>query len=139
MKVQHLDHVAIAVRDVAASRDWYIRVLGLERRFEDEWGDVPTMVCAGETCVALFPAASVDASAHPEESPAAGTSRRTPERDTIAMRHFAFRVDRENFAAAQSRFRELGIAFESADHGIALSVYISDPDGHRIEITTYEV
>jgi catechol-2,3-dioxygenase len=32
-----------------------------------------------------------------------------------------------------------GIPFEFSDHGIAHSVYISDPDGHRIEITTYEV
>jgi len=48
-------------------------------------------------------------------------------------------VDRANFEAAQARFGELGIEFESADHGIAQSVYISDPDGHRIEITTYEV
>ncbi len=126
IKLQHIDHVAIAVRDVAASRDWYIRVLGLERRHEEEWGDVPTMVCAGETCVALFPADG------DEPKP-------PPGRDTIAMRHFAFRVDGENFAAAQARLREQGIEFEEADHGIAQSVYISDPDGHRIEITTYDV
>lgn len=84
------------------------------------------MVCAGETCVALFPAAT-------------DTPKPPPGRDTIAMRHFALRVDRENFAAAQARFRELGIEFESADHGIAHSVYISDPDGHEVEVTTYEV
>lgn len=126
MKVQHLDHVAISVRDVAASRDWYISVLGLERRHAEEWGDVPTMVCAGETCVALFPADG----AQPKPPPG---------RDTIAMRHVAFRVDHENFAVAHVRFRELGIEFESADHGIARSVYIADPDGHRIEITTYEL
>jgi catechol-2,3-dioxygenase len=36
-------------------------------------------------------------------------------------------------------FRERDITFESADHGIAHSVYVSDPDGHRIEITTYEI
>jgi catechol 2,3-dioxygenase-like lactoylglutathione lyase family enzyme len=55
------------------------------------------------------------------------------------MRHFAFRVDRENFEAAQKAFRDQGIEFEFADHGPAQSVYISDPDGHTVEITTYEV
>jgi catechol-2,3-dioxygenase len=55
------------------------------------------------------------------------------------MRHFAFRADRANFEAAQETFRERGIAFEFADHGICHSVYVSDPDGHRVEITTYEV
>ena len=31
------------------------------------------------------------------------------------------------------------VAITVSDHGIAQTVYISDPDGHRIEITTYEV
>jgi catechol 2,3-dioxygenase-like lactoylglutathione lyase family enzyme len=126
MKLQHIDHVAITVSDLARSLAWYSDVLGLERRFEDEWGDVPTMVCAGETCVALFPSDVPD----PQS---------VPVRETVSMRHFAFRVDRENFEAAQARFRDRGIEFASADHGIAQSVYISDPDGHQIEITTYDL
>jgi len=126
MRLQQIDHVAITVSDLARSLAWYRDVLGLERRFEDEWGDVPTMMCAGETCVALFPSDGPD----PQQ---------VAVRETVSMRHFAFRVDRANFDAAQARFRELGIEAESADHGIAESVYISDPDGHRIEITTYDV
>jgi len=126
MKLQRIDHVAITVSDLKRSLAWYRDVLGLERRYEEAWGDVPTMVCAGETCVALFPADAPD-------------PKTVPVRETISMRHFAFRVDSANFEAAQPRFRELGIEFESADHGIARSVYISDPDGHRIEITTYDV
>jgi len=126
MRVQHIDHVAITVSDLGRSLAWYRDVLGLERRYEEEWGDVPTMVCAGETCVALFPADGPKPEA-------------VDVRTTVSMRHFAFRVDRANFEVAQDRFRELGIEFESADHGIAQSVYVSDPDGHRIEITTYEV
>jgi catechol 2,3-dioxygenase len=126
MKLQHIDHVAITVSDMARALAWYRDVLGLERRHEEEWGDVPTMVCAGETCVALFP------SDLPDPRPVAV-------RETVSMRHFAFRADRENFLEARKRFRDLGIEFESADHGIAQSVYISDPDGHRIEITTYEL
>ena len=126
MKVQNIDHVAITVSDLKRSLAWYRDVLGLERRHEEEWGDVPTMMCAGETCVALFPSDMAEPQA-------------VDVRKTVSMRHFAFRVDRANFEVAQARFREQGIEFESADHGIAQSVYISDPDGHRIEITTYEV
>jgi catechol 2,3-dioxygenase len=126
VKLEHIDHVAITVSNVGRSLAWYRDVLGLERRHEEAWGDVPTMVCAGETCVALFP------SDGPDPKP-------VDVREAVSMRHFAFRVDRANFDAAQSSFRDLGIAFESADHGIAQSVYISDPDGHRIEITTYEL
>jgi catechol 2,3-dioxygenase len=126
MKVQDIDHVAITVSDLERSRDWYRDVLGLERRHEEEWGDVPTMMCAGESCVALFPSDRPDPT-------------RVDVRTTVSMRHVAFRVDRANFQAAQKSFLEIGIDYESADHGIAESVYISDPDGHRIEITTYDV
>ena len=55
------------------------------------------------------------------------------------MRHFAFRVDRKNFEAAQERMRWLGVEFREDDHGVSRSIYIHDPDGHEIEITTYEV
>jgi catechol 2,3-dioxygenase-like lactoylglutathione lyase family enzyme len=123
--IEGFDHVAIAVRDLAASREWYARVLGLERRFADEWGEVPSVMCAGSACVALFPVE--------------GEGKPAPGRESLVMRHFAWRVGRANFVRAQEHFRDLGIEFEEADHGIAHSVYVSDPDGHRIEITTYDL
>jgi catechol 2,3-dioxygenase-like lactoylglutathione lyase family enzyme len=124
-EIEGFDHVAIAVRDLATTRDWYGKVLGLERRYADEWGEVPSVMCSGGSCVAIFPVE--------------GEGKPAPGRDSLVMRHFAWRVDRDNFERAQERFRELGIEYEEADHGIAHSVYIADPDGHRIEITTYEV
>lgn len=126
-RIGHIDHVALTVADVQRSVAWYQEVLGLERRFEEAWGDHPAVVCAGETCLALFPATT------------AGDVKPSPGTDTIAMRHFAFAVDRANFQRAQERLRELGIEPRFADHGISHSVYLKDPDGHEIEITTYEI
>lgn len=126
MKIQNLDHIAITVRDVHRSRDWYCEVLGLEQRYADVWGDVPTFVCAGETGIALFPA-SVN---EPKASPG---------RDTIAMRHFAFRVDRSNFERAKRELNARGTGFEFQDHTISHSIYFDDPDGHQLELTTYEL
>jgi catechol 2,3-dioxygenase-like lactoylglutathione lyase family enzyme len=126
INVKHIDHVAIAVRDVQASAAWYRSMLGLERRFQEVWGDEPpVMVCAGDTCVALFPI---------EGEPAA-----TPGRDAAAMRHFAFVLDRGNFEAARESFEDGGIEYQFADHEVCHSLYISDPDGHRIELATYEL
>jgi catechol 2,3-dioxygenase-like lactoylglutathione lyase family enzyme len=125
-KVDHIDHVALTVRDVERSVAWYKDVLGLERRYQDVWGGYPAVVCAGMTCLALFPTES-------------GDSRPPPGRDTIAMRHIGFAVDRANFERARERFRELGIEFSFEDHTICHSLYIFDPDGHQLEITTYEV
>ena len=125
-RVKHIDHVAIAVKDVHASAAWYQEMFGLERRFEDVWGDdPPVMVCAGDTCVALFPT---------EGDPAP-----PPGREAVAMRHFAFVLDRANFEGARESFDELGTEYQFADHEVCHSLYISDPDGHRIELTTYEL
>jgi hypothetical protein len=32
-----------------------------------------------------------------------------------------------------------GIAFEFQDHAVSQSIYFDDPDGLRLELTTYEV
>lgn len=126
MKLQQLDHVALAVTDLARSTAWYREVLGLERRYENVWGEVPTMMAAGDTLVALFPMESQP------PKPAPGN-------DTIAMRHFAFRATREQFEQAQEELRARGIKFRREDHTISHSIYFRDPDGHLIEVTTYEV
>lgn len=124
MDIAHIDHVAIAVEDVERSVRWYGDVLGLERR-HPEWGTEPAMVCAGDTCVALF---RVEGARTP-----------APGRGAIAMRHLAFRVDRAGFGRAQEELRKRGIDFEFMDHETAHSIYLADPDGHRLEITTYEL
>ena len=41
--LEGIDHVALAVRDVARSVAWYQRVLGLERRYQEAWGDMPSV------------------------------------------------------------------------------------------------
>jgi catechol-2,3-dioxygenase len=35
--------------------------------------------------------------------------------------------------------KKRAIPFEFQDHEISHSIYFRDPDGHRIEITTYEL
>lgn len=121
-----IDHVALSVRDVAGSVAWYQEVLGLVRLHEDAWGGFPAVVGIGTTALALFP---VEGS---EPKP-------RPGRDTISMRHVAFRASRAAFEQAQEKLRRSGIAFEFQDHSIAHSIYFNDPDGHEIEITTYDL
>lgn len=124
--LQSIDHVALTVRDVERSVAWYEEVLGLERRFEEHWGARPAMMAAGETKLALFAARSAD--------PAP-----PPGRGAITCLHVAFLVDRSNFEAAQAELSRRGISWRFADHDISHSIYFHDPDGHELEITTYEV
>jgi catechol 2,3-dioxygenase-like lactoylglutathione lyase family enzyme len=126
MQLEGIDHVAVGVRDVERSARWYIEVLGFERFHEDAWNGVPTFVGKGDTGIALFPAS---ADAKPTQQ-----SHRE-----IRMLHLAFRANRENFVAAQRELEKRGIKFELQDHEISHSIYFRDPDGHQLEITTYEV
>jgi catechol 2,3-dioxygenase-like lactoylglutathione lyase family enzyme len=124
--VEGIDHIALAVRDVERSVAWYKDVLGLERRYEDAWGNYPAVVGVGTTSIALFPVTGVE----PKPSPS---------RDVLAMRHFAFRTDRANFDSARRELNQRGIPLESQHHGISESIYFHDPDRHEVEITTYEL
>ena len=126
VKLEQIDHVALAVSDVARSVAWYQEVLGLERLHEDAWGSHPAVLGVGGTAIALFPVRG------PDPLPPPGGN-------VLAMRHLAFRTDRESFEAARRELTERGLEVELQDHGIAHSIYFHDPDGHQIEITTYEV
>jgi catechol-2,3-dioxygenase len=117
-----IDHVALLVRDLERSQVWYEQVLGLGRCYP-EW-DVPVMMGVGGTAVALFSTAP-DA---PPVSPGAAT-----------MSHLAFRASRDEYERAKGHLSGLGVDWTFEDHDISHSIYFSDPDGHRLEITTYEI
>ncbi len=125
MKLEGIDHVALAVRDLEASERWYREVLGLERRYEEVWGDTPTIVGTGTTNLAFFPRNERDAP--------------YPEGGLPSLRHIAFRVDAANFAAAREELAARGIETTFQDHEAAHSIYFEDLDGYRLEITTYDL
>ena len=56
-KIEALDHVALAVRDVERSAQWYADVLGFKQEHEGMWDGVPIFVGNGAAAIALFPAA----------------------------------------------------------------------------------
>ena len=125
-ELEGLDHVALAVRDVERSANWYVEVLGFERRYQGMWNGVPVFVARGKTALALFPRGNNHTS--PSQS-----------RELDGMLHFALRANRKNFVAAQRDLTSRGIAFHFQDHQISYSIYFRDPDGFEIEITTYEL
>jgi catechol 2,3-dioxygenase-like lactoylglutathione lyase family enzyme len=124
MQLEGIDHVALAVRNVERSAQWYVEVLGFERRYEGMWNGIPIFIGKGATAIALFPARNI------HESSSARAAK---------MLHLAMRADRRNFIAAQNELKGRGIKFEFQDHEISDSIYFRDPDGHELEITTYEL
>ena len=125
-ELEGLDHVALGVADVKRSAEWYIEVLGFEHRYEGMWESVPTFIGKGNTAIALFPKRG--------DQEKAGIPRASG-----GMLHLAMRADRKNFVAAQEALKARGIDFHFQDHEISHSIYFVDPDGIRLEITTYEI
>jgi catechol 2,3-dioxygenase-like lactoylglutathione lyase family enzyme len=125
-KIEALDHVALSVRDVERSAQWYADVLGFKRLHEGVWNGTPIFVGNGDAAIALFPV----------RDKAGSTS---PDRAAVRTLHFAFRTDRENFLRAQDELKKRAIPFDFQNHEISHSIYFRDPDGHQIEITTYEL
>ena len=128
MNLQAIDHVALAVRDIERSAQWYVDVLGFERQHDEVWNGFPVFVGKNDAAIALFPIrGSKKSQSHvPSSSP-------------IRVLHFAFRASRKEFLSAQTELKKRKIVFEFQDHEIAHSIYFNDPDGHEIEITTYEL
>jgi hypothetical protein len=81
----------------------------MERRYQEVWCGPrdSVMLCAGNTCLALFPAEPLPRPGH----------------NVLAMRHFAVRLHRVNFERAQVELGEQKIPFRFEDHTIAHSLY----------------
>ena len=118
--------MALSVRDVERSAQWYMDVLGFERRYHGMWEGIPVFIGKGTTSIALFPVRSNERST-------------SSARAQIGMLHLALRANRNSFLAAQEELMQRGIQFEFQDHEVAHSIYFSDPDGHKLEITTYDL
>jgi catechol 2,3-dioxygenase-like lactoylglutathione lyase family enzyme len=136
MDLEGIDHVAISVRDVDRSANWYIDVLGFERMHDGMWNGVPVFIGQGTTALALFPVRSKSKSS---AAVALAKEADQPATGDIRMLHLALRADRKNFLAAQEELKQRGIKFEFEDHKISHSIYFRDPDGHHLEITTHEL
>jgi catechol 2,3-dioxygenase-like lactoylglutathione lyase family enzyme len=121
-----LDHVAIGVADVERSCAFYARVLGFERLIP-EW-DEPVVMGTNAMGLAIF-----DHKLHPSSTPD-GT-----ELPSIRIMHIAFRVDRAGLDDARRELAGEDFELRFWDHGLSQSVYFRDPDGHLIELTTYDV
>jgi len=133
-RVLQIDHVELFVPERYAAARWYEQVLGLQIVPESkQWAAAggPLMISSdeGSTKLALF-----------EGQP-------TSALPTAAFRRVAFRVTAQGFAeflrnlpdlALLDSRRQLVTPQSVVDHQQSYSIYFCDPDGHLLEVTTYD-
>ena len=123
-----LDHTILEVHDLTESLSFYRDVVGLQHKGRD--GSFEALLITPDLALELY-----------VEWPVGGP------------RHLAFAMDRTTFQATFERIREAGIAYgdgpsrtenmkgpgrSSGVHGSTDSVYFKDPNGHILEILTYD-
>ncbi len=126
LRVKCLDHVTIVVKDLEASRRFYVECLGMDEverpgfKFDGLWFQ------ADQTQIHLI-------LEHDDSGPAGLSS---PERPVSSRtHHFAFEVEDSHAAAAHCR--EMGVTIihdpKPRPDG-AVQTFVQDPDGHIVEL-----
>ncbi len=121
--VKSLDHVTIVVKDLAATRKFYVDALGMEEVARPNFSFAGQWFQAGSTLIHTI-----------LEYEGSGTAGTGAERNTRGH-HFAFLVD--DAQAAEQRMIDLGVEIASPARRRpdgATQVFVRDPDGHLVEL-----
>lgn len=123
IRVKSLDHVTIVVKDLAATRRFYVEVLGMDEVTRPNFSFAGQWFQAGPTLIHTI--------LEFEGSGKAGSAACANSRG----HHFAFLVD--DCHAAARRIEQIGLAFVSPPKQRpdgAVQLFVNDPDGHLVEL-----
>lgn len=134
VKLSRIHHVAYRCRDAKETADWYTRVLGMEFSTAFSEDHVPStgaydpymhifLEAGGGNIVAFFELPN---------QPEMGRDPNTP----AWVQHIAFEVpDMDALLAAKTHIEGEGIeVIGPTHHGVFESIYLFDPNGHRLEL-----
>lgn len=123
--IRRVNHIALRVRDVDCSADFYKRVLG----FTEDVGRFGHGVMA-------FLRAPLSTNHHDLALLQIGPGASDAGQRSVGMFHFALEVDDiEDLVTAHDRLTAEGCFESEADHGATKAVYGRDPDGNTFELT----
>ena len=112
-KINGVNHITLAVRDLDEAVQFYEDVLGLELRKRWPGG---AYLEAGGFWICLSPDDATRSEPHPDYT------------------HLAFDVDDQTFDALATRITEAGARVWKDNRSEGRSHYFLDPDGHKLEL-----
>ena len=134
--VRGVHHLAIQVRDLAASERFYCDTLGLRvvRRWPaaDGAGERSIWVDTGDGAFLALEATTVQTTAQRRDE--AGDASAPPY--PAGLHLVALRIDAGERQAWQDRFARAGVAVY---HRTAFTIYVRDPEGNRVGLSHYPV
>lgn len=128
IKVLHIDHVTLIVKDVQASRRFYVDLLGMEEVARPAFDFEGAWFRAGATLIHLI-------QEHDRSGPAGYPD--AVLKKSSRNHHFAFEV--ADARAAAETLKSLNVPLvddaKTRPDG-AVQVFLTDPDGHVVELCT---
>lgn len=128
IQVKHIDHVTLIVKSVAASRAFYVDLLGMIEVGRPAFDFVGAWFQAGATLIHLI-------EEHDRSGPAG-----FPDgilKKSSRNHHFAFEVADAHAAAATLKGMGIDLIDDAKTRPDgAVQVFLADPDGHVVELCT---
>ncbi len=136
MKIKQIHHVAYRCKDAKETVEFYTKYLNMDFILAISEDRVPSTKEPDPYMHVFLDAGQGNILAFFElpNSPTMGKDPNTPE----WVQHIAFQLDDvDTLMAAKSELEAAGIdVVGPTDHGIIKSIYLFDPNGHRLELTT---
>ena len=124
IRVRRVGHVVLKVRDLARAARFYREVLGLAEAARATFGRPMAFFSTGDNHhdIALL-----------EVGPDAAV----PERNAVGLYHVALKIgdSLDELRAAKAHLEAHGLTdLRLTDHRVSQSIYLTDPDGHGLEL-----
>ena len=126
IQIKGIDHVAVNVRDIDKSLEFYTKVLGLNiTQREPSKPGIEYFLDCGPSLIGIIQAKDL-------------TRNHAFENEGLGANHFSFRVHSKDFESMIKRLEEYNIMIEFAKkREKSWSLYFYDLDGNKLEITSW--